>query len=117
MRTIMRAEVLGFKRFAGSLKDDRTGQSKSIDSGKLFVKVALNTQRNGADSFAAGFCTEELGMPNGEFCKVLEVDGRVQRGESVMVELELERVTNGKESRDMVVAAFVMDSKPKAKAA
>lgn len=107
MLTLARVEVVGFKRFKGTV------DGKSIDSGKLFHLVNLNGNRNSADSWAAGNCTEEMALPDGEFCKVLEVDGRISRGERVTVEVELERVTNGRESRDLVRKATLVPAAAK----
>jgi hypothetical protein len=111
MRMIMRAQVVGAKRFKGTV------DGKDINSGKLYVLTSLNGQRNSADSFAMGACTEELALKDGEFIKVLEVDQRLIRGEMVWVELELERVTNGRESRDLVVGAKVIPAEKPLKAA
>jgi len=111
MRSILRAEVVGFKRFKGTV------DGKSIDSGKLFVLTRLNGSRNSADSHAAGTCTEEISLPNGEFCKVLEIDQRISRGEIVTVELELERVSNGRESKEIVLGAKLIPAEKALKAA
>ncbi|PTT89362.1 hypothetical protein DBR42_07930 [Pelomonas sp. HMWF004] len=111
MRSILRAEVVGFKRFKGAV------DGKNIDSGKLFVLTRLNGSRNSADSHAAGTCTEEIKLPDGQFCKVLELDQRVSRGEIVTVELELERVSNGRESSELVVGCKLLPAEKPLKAA
>lgn len=101
MISIARVKVLGFKRFKGTL------EGKEIDSGKLFIEVNLNGQRNGKDSWASGVCTEEIRLPNGEFCKQLE-----HVPMPAQVELQLERVSNGKESRETVVSAQLVEQVP-----
>ena len=111
MRSIMRAQVVGAKRFKGTV------DGKDINSGKLFVLTSLNGQRNSADSFAMGACTEELALKDGEFVKVLEVDQRLQRGEMVWVELELERVSNGRETKDLIVGTKLLPAEKITRAA
>ncbi|MBN8504870.1 MAG: hypothetical protein J0L58_10345 [Burkholderiales bacterium] len=111
MRSVLRVEVVGFKRFKGTV------DGKNIDSGKLFCLTNLNGTRNSADSWAEGTCTEEISLPDGQFCKVLEVDGRIARGERVQVELDMERVSNGKAVREVVQEARIVKPAPAVKAA
>lgn len=88
-----RFKVVGFKRFMGTV------DGKAIDSARLFVEVKLDNSRNSKDQRADGFCTEEIKLSS-DLLKKLE-----HLPLPFHVELETERVSNGKLSRELVIDA------------
>lgn len=88
----MRVKVVGLKRFTGSV------DGSHIDSGKLFVEVKLDGSRNNKDQHAAGFAVEELRLPSSELVKRLE-----HLPLPFLAEVETERVSNGKQAREVVI--------------
>jgi hypothetical protein len=99
----MQVKVVGLKRWKGTM------DGKSIDSAKLYVQVKLDGTRNGdsngVSQFAAGFATEEIRLPSGDMLRGLE-------GTQVpfVVELDTERVTNGREAREVVVGVRLVEA-------
>ena len=88
---MQRVKVVALKRWKGTL------EGKAIDSAKVYVEIAMDSTRNGPDSFAAGIATEEIRLPASE---------DVRRMEHIplpfFAELETQRVSNGKTARDVV---------------
>ena len=101
-------KVVGVKRWKGKV------DGNAIDSAKLFVEVHLDSSRNGDDAetsqFAAGLCTEEIKLTGRAMLLPIE-------GEKLpfYVELDTQRVSNGKTSRDVVTGVRL--AKPALKAA
>lgn len=88
-------KVVGLKRWAGTM------EGKEIDSAKIYVEVKLDDTRNGkdgkTDQFAKGIAVEELRLPNGRHLASIE-------GYDLpfYVDVSTERVSNGKQSREVV---------------
>jgi len=91
----MKVKVVGMKRWKGTL------DGKSIDSAKVFIEVKLDGSRNGdregTSSFSGGFCTEELKCPSDAIKRVEHTPL------PFMAELETERVSNGRDVREVVI--------------
>lgn len=87
----MRVKVIGIKRFEGTL------DGKSINSGKLYCEVKLDDSRNGQTQFAKGLALEEIRLPSAELVKRIE-----HLPLPFMAELDTERVSNGRESKEVV---------------
>ena len=85
-------EVVGMKAFRGTVNGER------IDSGTLFGRVKLDQRFNKpGENFKGGHAVEEWKMPNAE------VVFRMQHlSFPFMCSLEIERVSNGKETKEMV---------------
>ena len=86
-------EVTGMKAFRGIVNGE------SIDSGSLYSKVKLDQRYNKpGENFKGGEAVEEWKMPKAEF---------VFRMQHIpypfMCSLEIERVSNGKETKEMVI--------------
>ncbi|MDP9123063.1 MAG: hypothetical protein M3N82_00410 [Pseudomonadota bacterium] len=95
-----RMEITGFKRFKGSV------DGKAIDSAKVFVRVKLDGSRNSADQRAEGYATEELRVDPA----ILK---RIEHNPMPMIcEVETERVSNGREAKDVVVDIRPVESAP-----
>jgi hypothetical protein len=97
----MRVKVIGFKRFEGNL------DGKDISSGKLFAEVRLDDSRNGDKQFAKGIAVEEIRLPSAELVKRIE-----HIPPPFFCELETERVSNGRESREVVFDLRPIDVAP-----
>lgn len=87
-----RFKVVGFKRFEGNI------DGKDISSAKLFVEVRLDDSRNGDKQFAKGIAVEEIKLPGAELVRRIE-----HLPVPFMCEIETERVSNGRESREVVL--------------
>lgn len=101
-------EVIGMKAFRGTVQGD------AIDSGKLFTRTKLNERNNRpGELFAKGEAIEEWKLPNAEAVF------RMQHiSMPFMCKLEVERVSNGKETKEIVIEARPVElAKPMAKAA
>lgn len=98
----MQVKVVGLKRWKGTM------EGKTIDSAKLYVQVKLdgtrNGDNNGVSQFAAGFATEEIRLPNGEMLRKLE-----STPVPFLAELDTERVSNGREAREVVVGVRLVE--------
>lgn len=93
-------EVVGMKAFKGSVNGE------AIDSGTLFGRVKLDQRYNKpGENFKAGWAVEEWKMPGAEF---------VMRMQHIplpfMASLEVERVSNGKETKEMVTDVMPLDT-------
>jgi len=99
-------KVVGVKRWSGTL------DGKAIDSAKIFVEVRLDGSRNGdangASQFAGGMATEEIKVPSDQLRAVEKTPL------PFMVELDTERVSNGKVARDVVIAMRLVKAQLKA---
>jgi hypothetical protein len=103
---MFRAEIIGFKRFAGTV------DGKAINSAKVFVRVKLDGSRNSADQRAEGYSSEELKVDPA----ILK---RIEHNPLPLTcDIETERVSNGRESKEVVIdilpvsAGVVASSKP-----
>lgn len=92
-------EVIGMKAFKGSVQGD------AIDSGKLFTRTKLNERNNRpGELFAKGEAIEEWKLPNAEAVFRLQ-----HLPMPFMCKLEVERVSNGKETKEIVIEARPVD--------
>ena len=99
-----RMEITGLKRFAGVI------DNKEIKSGAVFVRVKLDSSRNNLDSFKTGECTEELRV-DPSIIKAIE-----HNSFPLMCEVETERVSNGRETREVVIGIRPVELAPSATA-
>lgn len=93
-------EVIGMKAFKGKVQND------SIDSGKLYTRTKLNERNNRpGELFAKGEAIEEWKLPNAE---------AVFRMQHIPMpftaKLEVERVSNGKDTKEIVVEVRPVDA-------
>lgn len=92
-------EVIGMKAFKGNVQGD------AIDSGKLFTRTKLNERNNRpGELFAKGEAIEEWKLPNAESVFRLQ-----HLPMPFMCKLEVERVSNGKETKEIVIEARPVD--------
>jgi hypothetical protein len=88
-------EVIGMKAFKGNVQGD------AIDSGKLFARTKLNERNNReGELFAKGEAIEEWRLPNSE-----AVFRMKHLPLPFMCKLDIERVSNGKETKEIVIEA------------
>ena len=88
-------KVVGMKAFKGFVNKD------GINSGTLFAEVKMDSRHNKqGENFKAGIAMEEWKMPDAD---------AVFRMQHIPVpflcELEIERVSNGRESKEVVISA------------
>ena len=101
-------EVVGFKAFKGFV------QGEGINSGTLYSRVKMDARYNKpGENIKGGIATEEWKMPDAD---------TVFRMQHIplpfMVELDVERVSNGKESKEVVLGARPVEhAQPKPAAA
>jgi hypothetical protein len=93
-------EVIGMKAFKGKV------QNEFIDSGKLYTRTKLNERNNRTgELFSKGEVTEEWKLPNAE---------AVFRMQHIPMpftaRLEVERVSNGKEAKEIVMEVRPVDA-------
>lgn len=93
-------EVVGMKAFKGSVNGE------PIDSGTLYGRVKLDQRYNKpGENFKGGHAVEEWKCPNAE---------AVFRMQHIpfpfMASLEVERVSNGKETKEMVTDVVPLDT-------
>jgi hypothetical protein len=93
----VKVKVIGVKRFEGTV------DGKSIKSGKLYVEVKLDDSRNSATQFAKGMASEELRVDQ-------EVIKRIEHlSTPFMAEVDTERVSNGREAKEVVIDVRPID--------
>lgn len=93
-------EVVGMKAFRGVV------QGESIDSGMLFCRVKLDQRFNrDGENFKAGESVEEWRMPNAQM--VFDLKGRTL---PFHASLEVERVSNGKDTKEVVIGCSPIDN-------
>jgi hypothetical protein len=94
----MIVEVVGMKAFQGSV------DGSAINSGTLYTRVKLDQRFNKEDAtsknFKAGEAVEEWKLPTADH--VLRMK-HLANSMPFTAELEVERVSNGKESKEIVV--------------
>lgn len=96
----MVVEVVGMKAFKGTV------DGSSLDGGTLYSLVRLDTRynraENGGENFKCGHALEEWKLPTAEHVlRLKHLNPSVKN--PVFVRLEIERVSNGKESKEIVV--------------
>lgn len=88
-------EVVGFKAFKGFV------QGEGINSGVLYSRVKLDERYNKpGENLKAGITTEEWKMPNADAVFAMQ---RIPL--PFLAVLEVERVSNGKETKEVVISA------------
>jgi len=108
----IRMEVVGVKAFRGSI------DGKLIDSGTVFCKVRMDERQNevqrgsGEVNFKAGEATEEWKLPDSGHA--LKLKGRSL---PCMVELDVERLSNGRETKEVVIGMELVEAPVLRKAA
>lgn len=94
----MKVKVTGFKYFTGQV------DGKTINSGKLYSECNLDGSRNDSDrQWASGVFTEEWKVPVECVKRIMHIPC------PFMAELDVQRVGNGKEARDMVTDVLPLD--------
>jgi hypothetical protein len=88
----MRVKVVALKLFQGTV------DGKALDSGKVFVEVNLDSTRNSETQFGAGTVTEELRLPSAEHVRRIK-----HLPLPFMADLDVQRVSNGKVSKEVVM--------------
>ncbi|WP_314971918.1 hypothetical protein [Comamonas testosteroni] len=88
-------KVVGMKAFKGFVNKD------GINSGTLFAEVKMDSRHNKqGENFKTGIAMEEWKMPDADSVF------RMQRiPVPFLCELEIERVSNGRESKEVVISA------------
>lgn len=88
-------EVVGYKAFKGFV------QGEGINSGVLYSRVKLDDRYNKpGENIKAGITTEEWKVPNADI--IFNFEGIPLPFHAV---LEIERVSNGKETKEIVLSA------------
>lgn len=86
-------EVVGMKAFRGTVNGEK------IDSGTLYGRIKLDQRFNKAgENFKGGHAVEEWKMPDAEAVFRMQ-----HLPFPFMCSLEIERVSNGKETKEMVI--------------
>ncbi|WP_430421118.1 hypothetical protein [Methylibium petroleiphilum] len=88
----MKVRVVGMKFFVGEVNGNK------INSGKLYTECKLDDSRNeGERQFAKGLFTEEWKVPSQAVKRLAHLPLPFD------ADLEVDRVGNGKESRELVI--------------
>ena len=95
-------EVVGMKAFKGFVNGE------GINSGAIYARVKMDQRHNKPnENFKAGFITEEWKVPDAD---------TIFRMQHLPVPfacvLEIERVSNGRESREVVLGARPLEQQP-----
>lgn len=98
----LKVAVIGMKAFKGTV------QGSAIDSGTLYAVVRLDSRYNkreeGSWNHKEGHAVEEWKLPSAEHVfRMAHLKPSITN--PVMVVLEIERVSNGTESKEMVIDA------------
>lgn len=96
----LKVELVGMKAFKGKL------DGKEINSGALYTKVKLDERHNRKDqegtNWKFGHSVEEWKVPDAEIVmRLAHLKPSIDR--PVMVRLEVERVSNGRETKEVVI--------------
>lgn len=96
----LKVELVGMKAFKGRL------DGKEINSGALYTKVKLDERHNRKDqeqtNWKFGHSVEEWKVPDSEIVmRLAHLKPSIDR--PVMVRLEVERVSNGRETKEVVI--------------
>ena len=88
-------EIIGMKAFKGNI------DGKEIDSGTIYTRVKLATKNNeNGKNFKGGETVEEWKMPDAHSVFAMQ-----HLSYPFVARLELERVSNGSESKEIVMGA------------
>lgn len=100
-------EVVGMKAFRGIVNGE------GIDSGTLYGRIKLDQRFNKpGENFKGGHAVEEWKMPNAETVFRMQ-----HLPFPFMCSLEVERVSNGKETKEMVIDVHPIEVPKEKKAA
>jgi hypothetical protein len=102
----MRVKITGIKGFEGDVNGSK------IDSGKIFAECKLDGRNNSERQFGFGVFTEEFKLPSAEMARRIK-----HIPLPFFAELHLERVGNGRESREIVVDVVPINNTPAQQAA
>ena len=99
-------EVVGIKAFKGVI------DGKAIDSASLFGIVRLDSRFNKRDSsgvnWKVGFALEEWKLPNSDVgMRMMHLNPSIKN--PIAVKLEVERVSNGKDSTEIIIDAVPLN--------
>ena len=99
-------EIVGIKAFKGTI------DGKVIDSASLFGVVRLDSRFNKRDgsgiNWKVGFALEEWKLPNSDVAmRMMHLNPSIKN--PVSVKLEIERVSNGKESTEVIIDAVPLN--------
>ena len=99
-------EIVGMKAFKGTI------DGKVIDSASLFGVVRLDSRFNKRDgsgiNWKVGFALEEWKLPNSDVAmRMMHLNPSIKN--PVSVKLEIERVSNGKESTEVIIDAVPLN--------
>lgn len=99
-------EVVGIKAFKGVI------DGKAIDSASLFGIVRLDSRFNKRDAsgvnWKVGFALEEWKLPNSDVgMRMMHLNPSIKN--PIAVKLEIERVSNGKESTEIIIDAVPLN--------
>lgn len=99
-------EIVGIKAFKGTI------DGKVIDSASLFGVVRLDSRFNRRDesgtNWKTGFALEEWKLPGSEIAmRMMHLNPSIKN--PISVKLEIERVSNGKESTEVIIDAFPLN--------
>lgn len=99
----LNVEVVGMKAFKGSI------DNKEIDSATLYARVKMDSRTNRADgtgvNWKVGEAVEEWKLPSSEY--VLRMKHLTC---PFVAELEVERLSNGRETKDVVMDVRPMEA-------
>lgn len=99
-------EIVGMKAFKGTI------DGKVIDSASLFGVVRLDSRFNKRDgagiNWKVGFALEEWKLPNSDVAmRMMHLNPSIKN--PISVKLEIERVSNGKESTEVIIDAVPLN--------
>jgi hypothetical protein len=105
----LKVELVGMKCFKGTL------DGKPINSGALYTKVKLDERNNRKDAdttnWKFGHSVEEWKVPDAEIVmRLAHLKPSIDR--PVMVRLEVERVSNGRETKEVVIDVRPLEDTP-----
>ena len=93
-------EVIGMKAFKGTI------QGEFINSGKVFSRIKFNERNNRAgENFSKGEALEEWRLPDADSVFALQ-----HLSTPFTARLEIERVSNGKETKEIVTSITPVES-------
>lgn len=99
-------EVIGMKAFKGII------DGKSMDSGTLYSNVKLDERFNKVgENFKTGDALEEWKLGSSELVfRIAHL--KPSKSNPIAMKLEIERVSNGRETKEIVVDAVPVDQPP-----
>ena len=99
-------EVIGMKAFKGII------DGKSMDSGVLYSNVKLDERFNKVgENFKTGDALEEWKLGNSELVfRIAHL--KPSKSNPILMKLEVERVSNGRETKEVVIDAVPVEPVP-----